>query len=216
MVRCQRSIGSWCLFSKWCPCYCGKRQASVGYKYTLFPCIIPLSKGTFQTFGCLLSSFFLFHYISPSLSPTMLLHWNKTKPSNSCNNPFRRKQNFLYTTVVIVIFIVVICEPSMLLCYLNNVTKRTMNVYLVDTTTAKCSYLSAWEIVKWKWWTLIYFLKLIARLHCGGLERELCWLESAWGFVIRWVTRRELKQQDYFLSVSPNFTSMMVGLVEEF
>lgn len=97
MVRCQRSVGSWCLFSKWCPCYCSKRQASVGCKYTLFPCMIPLSKRTFQTFGCLLSNFFLLHYISPSFSPSRLLHWNKTNPSNSCNNPFRRKQNFLYT-----------------------------------------------------------------------------------------------------------------------
>lgn len=61
MVRCQRSIGSWCLFSKWCPCYCSKRQASVGCKYTLLPCMIPLSKCMFPTFGYLL---FLFHYVS--------------------------------------------------------------------------------------------------------------------------------------------------------
>lgn len=216
MVRCQRSIGSWCLFSKWCLCYCSKRQASVGYKYTLFPCIIPLSKGTFQTFGCLRSNFFLFHYISPSFSPTMLLHWNKTKPSNSRNNPFGRKQSFLYTAVVIAIFIIVVCKPSMLPCYLSNVTKTTMNMYLVDTATAKCCYLSAWEIVKWR--TLIYFPKLIAHLRCGRLERELWWLECAWDFVIGWVARRELKQQDYFLSVSPHFTPVMAGLadVEEF
>lgn len=214
MVSCQRSIGSWCLFSKWCPCYCSKRQASVGYKYTLFPCIIPLSKGTFQTFGCLLSNFFLFHYVSPSLSPIRLLHWNKTKPSNSCNNPFRRKQDFLYTTVAIAVFIIVLCKPSMLPCYLNNVTKMTMNMYLVDTTIAKCSYLSALEIVKWKWRTLIYFPKLIAHLHCRGLERKLCWSESAWDFVIKWVARRELKQQYYFLSVSPHFTPVMVVLVD--
>lgn len=141
MVRCQRSIGSWCLFSKWCPCYCSKRQASVGCKYTLFPCMIALSKCTFQTFGCLLSNFFLLHYISSSFSPSRLLHRNKTNPSNSCNNPFRRKQNFLYTTVVIAILFVVVCLPSMLLCNLNDVTKTKINMYFVYTTTAKCSYL---------------------------------------------------------------------------
>lgn len=147
MVRCQRSIGSWCLFSKWCPCYCSKRQASVGCKYTLFPCMMPLSRRTFQTFGCLLSNFFLLHYISPCFSPTRLLHWNKTNPSNSRNKPFRRKQNFLCTTVVIAILSVVVCQPSMLPSNVNNVTKTAINMCLVYTITTKWSYLPAWEIV---------------------------------------------------------------------
>lgn len=43
-------------------------------KDTLFPCMIPLSKCTFQTFGCLLSNFFLLHYVSLSFSPTRFLH----------------------------------------------------------------------------------------------------------------------------------------------
>lgn len=129
MVRCQRSIGSWCLFSKRCPCCCSKRQASVGCKYTLFPCIIPLSKGTFQTFGCLVSSFFPFHYISSSLFSTRLLCWNKTEASNSGNNPFRRKQHSLCTLVDIAIFVIAICGQSVLRCYLDNMTKMTTNVY---------------------------------------------------------------------------------------
>lgn len=148
MVRCQRSIGSWCLFSKWYPCYCSKRQASVGCKYTLFPCVIPLSKCTFHSFSCLLSNFFL-HSVSPSFSPTRLLHWNKTNPSNSRNNPFRRKQNFLYKIVVIAILFVVVCQPMMFSCNLNNGTKTTINIYLVYITTAKCSYLPAGEIMNW-------------------------------------------------------------------
>lgn len=159
MVRCQRSIGSWCLFSKWCPCYCSKRQASVGCKYTLFPCMMPLSKCTFQTFSCLLSkiSFFFITFPPASLPPG---YCTEIRPIQviQVNNPFRRKQNFLCTTVVIAILSVVVCQPSMFPCNLNNVTKTTINMYLVYTITPKCSYLPAWEIVNcnkssifWSW-----------------------------------------------------------------
>lgn len=61
-------------------------------------------------------------------------------------------------------------------------------------------------------------LNLFSKVDCTlcyrGLERKLRWLENAWDFVIRWVARRELKQQYYFLSFFPNFTPKMVVLVD--
>jgi len=52
--------------------------------------------------------------------------------------------------------------------------------------------------MKWEWRTLIYFLKLIAHLHCGVLERQPCWLENEWEFVIRWWPEEDLNNRTIF------------------